>query len=292
MHAAPTWRAWGQLVRIPALFTAWSNVIAAHLIVTGGEVRAVQLLLLVVASSALYCAGMVLNDCFDVEEDRRERPGRPLPAGAVAMRSAWWLGWTLLACGVLVAALLGTLQLAIAAVLAACILLYDALLKHAWFGSLVMAACRYLNWLLPLSLAGLTPQHLLLPVPVFLYIASLTYLGRVETTARGKGPLLACSAGMLLAAAAMVALYAGGILTHGWALLPAGIALAAVLLQLRATSRRFTAPAVQQTMKYLILGIIPLDALLAFGAGPWWGGLLVLALLVPGHYLARVLYVT
>jgi 4-hydroxybenzoate polyprenyltransferase len=45
-------------------------------------------------------------------------------------------------------------------------------------------------------------------------------------------------------------------------------------------------------MKVLILGIIPLDAILVFAGGPWWGGLVILALLIPGRYLARILYVT
>lgn len=292
MKTAQTWRAYAQLVRIPALFTTWSNILAAYLILTGGNLRYTELLLLILASSAFYCAGMVLNDCFDIEEDRRSRPGRPLPSGSIGLRSAWQLGWTLLACGLLMAAAVGTTQLGIAVVLALCITLYDALLRHTWYGSLVMAACRYLNWLLPLSVAGLTPQNLLLPLPVFLYTASLTYLSSVETTARSRWPLAICAAGMLLATIAIVALHLAGILPHSMALWLAGIALGAVLLQLQATSRRFTPETVQQTMKFLILGIIPLDAIMVFAGGPWWGGLLILLLLLPGRYLARVLYVT
>ena len=44
---------------------------------------------------------MVLNDVFDLEIDRRERPERPLPSGRVSLRAARLLGWTLLVLGML-----------------------------------------------------------------------------------------------------------------------------------------------------------------------------------------------
>ena len=40
----------------------------------------------------LYASGTALNDVFDFEIDRAERPGRPLPSGRVSSRSAAWLG--------------------------------------------------------------------------------------------------------------------------------------------------------------------------------------------------------
>ncbi len=56
--------------------------------------------LLVGASACLYEAGMALNDVFDVEIDRQERPDRPIPSGRVlsgctcwALNSWWWAPW-------------------------------------------------------------------------------------------------------------------------------------------------------------------------------------------------------
>ena len=40
------------------------------------------------AAVALYWAGMILNDVFDIEQDRMQRPSRPLPAGDISMQSA------------------------------------------------------------------------------------------------------------------------------------------------------------------------------------------------------------
>ena len=118
-----------QLTRAPAVFTAVSNILAAHLIVSAGHVQWTPLLLLIASSSCLYLSGMVLNDCFDVREDARERPDRPLPSGRVTLTTGWLLGWGLLSLGVALAALVGTLQLGIAVALAVSIVLYDGVLK-------------------------------------------------------------------------------------------------------------------------------------------------------------------
>jgi 4-hydroxybenzoate polyprenyltransferase len=107
--------------------------------------------LLLLASSCLYSAGMVWNDWFDLEQDRRERPFRPLPSGRVA---AGRRRVRLIppAVGVGFAALAGRLQpdatgwltpsSAVALVLAVAILLYDGWLKRTWAGPLGMGACR------------------------------------------------------------------------------------------------------------------------------------------------------
>lgn len=41
--------------------------------------------LLIAASAALYLAGMVLNNVFDIELDRDEQPYRPLPSGRISL---------------------------------------------------------------------------------------------------------------------------------------------------------------------------------------------------------------
>jgi hypothetical protein len=51
-------------------------------------------------SAGLYTSGMVWNDFFDVEQDRRERPDRPIPSGRVSRRTAGLLAATLMLVGV------------------------------------------------------------------------------------------------------------------------------------------------------------------------------------------------
>jgi len=281
-----------RLLRAPAVFTALSNIIAAHLLATQGRIQWPALGLLAAAASALYLAGMVLNDCFDLAEDRRDRPQRPLPSGVIPVASAWKLGWCLLGAGILLAGVVGGRQLLIAFTLAGAIVLYNGVLKATLWGVPLMGGCRYLNWLLGLSVAPLIGRSLLLGWPVFVYVSSLTLLSRVETSARSRLALLLCASGMVTTAALFAVFNRSGLLAHGWVLLPVGAALLLVLARLALTYREFNPWTIQHSVGLLVMGIIPLDALLVLAGGPWWGGVLVLALLLPSRLLGRLVYVT
>src|SRR5436309_991862 len=52
-------------------------------------------------------ACIIWNDFFDLEQDKKERPDRPLPSGQVTLRRAAWLGAGLMVLGVLFAFLAG-----------------------------------------------------------------------------------------------------------------------------------------------------------------------------------------
>src|SRR5436309_14576826 len=112
-----------QLVRLPNLFTAAADSLAGWLLVSGPLDAPGQWLPLVCASVCLYAGGIVLNDVFDIDVDRGERPGRPLPSGRVAFRVAVSLGWALLVLGLGLAVLSGTRYgLLVGTVLAGCVL--------------------------------------------------------------------------------------------------------------------------------------------------------------------------
>ena len=79
-----------SLARISNAPTVVSNVLAGVALASvvapvtvGGTV------LLAVALVLYYTAGMYLNDLFDLDIDRRERPERPLPSGRVTKREAF-----------------------------------------------------------------------------------------------------------------------------------------------------------------------------------------------------------
>ena len=98
------------LMRLPNVFTAMADVAMGFLFVqaTGSKWTPTPwdfatLATLIAASSLLYIAGMVLNDVFDVEIDRQERPERPIPSGRVSFDAARRLGWRLLFLGVALA---------------------------------------------------------------------------------------------------------------------------------------------------------------------------------------------
>ena len=98
---------YAQLVRLPALPTALADICLGALAAAPCPRHWLPFGLLLVASACLYMGGMVWNDFFDVEQDKRERPFRPIPSGKISRREAGLFGAALLAGGVLAALLAG-----------------------------------------------------------------------------------------------------------------------------------------------------------------------------------------
>src|SRR5690349_20352063 len=127
-------RAYLQLLRLPNVFTAVADIMLGYLFTHEGLDPIGPFALLVLASVSLYLSGMVLNDLFDRQQDAAERPHRPIPSGRVSVTTARKLGFGLvtvgLACGVATSAVAHDPRPGIvAALLAAAVVGYDALLK-------------------------------------------------------------------------------------------------------------------------------------------------------------------
>ena len=281
-----------QLMRAPAVFTALSNIFAAHIILTQGEIVWPGLLLLLGSSAALYSAGMALNDWFDYDVDLLDRPGRPLPSGRISRHHALLFGGLLLICGIGLAALAGSRSFYLALGIVTMVLVYDGLLKRTVAGGLAMGGCRYLNWLLGFSLLPLTEQSLLIPIPIFIYIMALTLLSREEESAKNKSIVIFTAAGILLATLAVTGLGTVAGTVAGWKITLIVIGTGFLSYRLWLTYRDFSPANIQATMKLLLFAIIPLDALLVLVFGPSWWALAVLLLLLPGKLLARFMYIT
>ncbi len=303
-----SWLAYAQLVRLPNAFTAVADIVLGAL-VTGALATAAYLgpfVCLLIASTLLYWAGMIWNDYFDLDEDRRDRPGRPLPSGRIGVGAAVGLGLTFLAGGVLFA-LLADLQAesvrfvstSIAVCLVVAILLYDGALKETWLGPFVMGGCRFLNILLGLSVVGDFPPvwGLLLAAVVGLYIAGVTLFARTEARESNATDLTAAAAvigGSLLLALAVPALAQARLADvttstlFPYLLVAFGFYLGlAVVPAIRTPVPR----RVQSAVKRALLGLVLLDALLASSLVGTLGLLLAL-LLLPGLYLGRWVYST
>jgi 4-hydroxybenzoate polyprenyltransferase len=181
-----------ELVRLPNVFTAMADVTMGLLVARADETGSFSsgqriIGLLIAASGLLYMSGVVLNDVFDFKLDALERPERPLPSGRISLKSARYLGWTLLLLGLLLALeaafFLGKLRpAAVALVLAACIVAYNASLKRTLLGPPAMGACRMLNVLLGMSVMSgpLLVEHWLVAASIGTYIMGVTWLARTE----------------------------------------------------------------------------------------------------------------
>jgi 4-hydroxybenzoate polyprenyltransferase len=293
---------YAQLMRLPNLPSAIADICLGALFTHSLPARWLSFGLLVLASSCLYCAGMVWNDWFDLEQDKRERPDRPLPSGRVALGEAFRLGCGLLAAGVIFAVLAalalpaqpdGTrtfLPVVLAVLLVVAILLYDGSAKRTAAGPVVMGSCRFLNVLLGVSVAGTLawPQGAHLALVVGLYVAGLTWFARTE--ARQSNQLeLRAAAGVMLASL-LLALLLPAHIEEGscsplfpYLLLAFGFALGLPVVE---AIRVPTPQRVQGAVTRLLIGLIPLDALLASTAAGT-AGLALLVLLAPSVYLNR-----
>lgn len=289
-----------RLMRLPNVFTAFADIALAGCAAGVVAHRPSAFVLLLLASGCLYLGGMVWNDVFDVDEDRKARPFRPLPSGKVRMRTAVLLAVALGLAGVGFAALAdgpASPTLLLAGILAALIVLYDGVLKHYPVGPVGMGGCRFLNVLMgcyaffPEGTPDLLPWHLAAVVGV--YIVGVTWFARTEEGASDRRQLVAAAGVMLLAVGLAVTvpvhLKPG---TTPW-YFPYCVAAFGFFVAgpVAAAIRRPVPKAVQAGVKRCIFGLVVLDAALAT-AFVGWPGLSIVLLLLPATWLGKRVYST
>lgn len=305
-----------QLIRLPNLFTSGADSLAGWLIGGGALAAWPQWLPVVLASMVLYAAGIALNDVFDLDLDRAERPFRPIPSGAVGVRFATGLSVLGFVAGLGLVAWTGSLAaLAVAAALILAVLGYDAGLRRTAAGPVVMGLCRALNLGLGLTLAQgrlqapLDWPFWLIPAGYGLFVMGLTIASRSETHT-GQTDLVRlglavenASLGLLAALALGLTLLPGRIAQtdpygpgRGLDALMGLIALGLVALAVnRAGARALSQPepaTIQRLVKTSVLSLVWIDvALTAAARGPLLA-LAVAALWVPAYGIARWLYAT
>jgi 4-hydroxybenzoate polyprenyltransferase len=198
--SAPRLRTLLVLGRISNLPTVWSNCLAAWLLNGGGNW--IAFLLLCAGTSLLYVGGMFLNDAFDVGFDRQHRQERPIPSGQIAERDVWWIGGLLLFFGWMLLFMIGSTVTLFASLLVAAIVLYDAIHKHIEGAPFLMAACRFLLYLVAgaATLRSVNGPVLWHGLALGAYIVGLSFLAREES-----GPGSASAWPMLFLAAPLVA---------------------------------------------------------------------------------------
>ena len=251
-----------RLGRISNLPTVWTNVLAGA-VLSGGEWRSWRLGVVLLAMSLFYVGGMYLNDYFDRAIDARERPERPIPAGAVSPGAVAAIGFGLLGAGLVTAALTGWTAAGLALLLGGAVIAYDLHHKDNPWAPVVMGLCRALVYC---AAAAAVSGGVALPVgaaaaAMGAYVAGLTYAARQESLDKvgNLWPLLLLVAPMVLAL---------GALQHGVG------AIAIYLLPVAATAfavyllaRRPGAGAVSKAVALLIAAISLADAAMLAGFG-------------------------
>lgn len=159
------------------------------------------IVLLLLATIGLYGGGVVLNDVFDGELDKIERPERPIPSGLISKKSASLFGIVLLLAGITAAALsnredLFSYSTILAVIIAFSAVIYDKWMKnHGFLGPITMGFCRGCNLLLGMSIVEQSVHEYwyIALVPV-VYIAAITMISRGEVHGGKRTTLYAAAA--------------------------------------------------------------------------------------------------
>ena len=236
----------------------------AATILAGGDPLSSSAGSALLAMTLFYVGGMYLNDAFDREIDRRERPGRPIPAGLVSAGTGLASGLAMLAAGIVVMALRGAAPALMGLVLAAAIVAYDLRHKGNPVSPVLMGVCRMLVYTGTATMVAgrVSGPVFAAGVAVLAHTAGLTYAAKQESLDRiGRlWPLAVLAAPLVLAAADLAA---GPVPAVSWAALLAADALAIELL------RRRTLPgAVPRAVGALIAALSLVDAVLVAPLAP------------------------
>jgi len=153
---------------------------------------AVEIVLLVTAMVAMYAAGMMLNDWFDLDVDRAERPRRPLPSGRIAPAAALNASIALLGVGAILSCAVNAAALPWVLLLGAVIVAYDRVHAQAWLGIPLMSSCRMLAIAVPaLALSDRRdlpwPMLAWFALPLGVYIALMSVIARREVVVPAPG---------------------------------------------------------------------------------------------------------
>lgn len=183
-------RDYAELARLSNSPTVLSNVLVGFAIGAAASVQQpVQwwpLLAIAPAIMLFYIGGMVLNDVVDVNIDRKERPGRPIPSGRVNIAHARWLIVICFVVGLVLLTPFGLPATVFGLALVMAIVAYDVLHKVAAGSIVLMGACRGLvyltvaaavTWPLDWSIAG--PPAIAMTA----YISVVTFIARSEASA-------------------------------------------------------------------------------------------------------------
>lgn len=283
-----------QLMRPANLPTAAADIFAGAAIagVLAASFPILTLLFLVFSSVFLYAGGVVLNDVFDFNLDKIERPERPIPSGLIPLKSAAFFGGLLLIIGIVLAFLVHQLSGYIALALAGSIVLYDSFSKRNGFlGPLNMGLCRALNLILGMSVLGLLNNWWYAIIPL-IYIFAITLISRGEVHGNNKSHII--WAGVLYASviSAVVTIVLTKT-TNLWQTVPFLLLFAFLVFKPLIQAYHLNSPErIKKAVIAGVLSLIVLDAALAVGFSVWWYGLLLLLLLPLSIFLSKLFAVT
>jgi len=291
------------LFRLPNVFTAPSNILAGYYaVVEPANASGLHLAILIICSILLYLSGIVLNDYFDIEVDRRERPLRPLPAGTVSKRKVLLMGIVFIIAANFISLLVSTSTFIIAAILSGTIVSYDYRMKYSVYGPGMMGAARALNVMLGSSPIFLTTvlninnsaRIAVVTVSLFVFVFAISRLSRKEIDETDK--VRTAKGSFLMIFAVLAIIIVSGLVGVFLKDLFANLALFAIIMIITfkplLQRQPLSSKDIQRTIKTMVLSIIVLDSAFVSGSAGTAYGLVTVILIMPAIILSRKFYVT
>ncbi len=161
-----------RIIRPANSLAAGLAAVVAFLIATGAFSLSVLLLIPVVALIA--GAGNTINDYFDVEIDRINRPDRPIPSGGVPRKAALYFAIFLFLAGIVISLLLPPICIAFAVVNSVILVIYAWRLKRTvLFGNLTVSYLAASMFLFGGGFAGWDGLVANLPIAAITFFAMM-----------------------------------------------------------------------------------------------------------------------
>ena len=284
-------------------------------VVPAANADALQLFLLLLSSILLYIAGIVFNDYFDIDLDKRERPYRPLPSGGITKKVALLIAIISLISANILAFTASMSSLAVCIIMSVMVIGYDYKLKNTFFGPIAMGIIRSLNIILgasPTLFVILIPYNhtnanfilariIFVSLSLFVYVMAISLLSRKEVVTgeelEGKHRYTQTRQIIIISFLLVLAV----ILSISFAvffgifkmnLFVSFVLFSAIMVITFKQTNYHNSLTIQNAIKHMVISIIVLDSIFITGLTGSYYGLLTLILALPSIFLARKFYVT
>jgi len=282
-------RQYFQLVRFPGIFTAFTNILLGYSVVQGDNFGLYLLGPLLATSGCLFLAGMSLNDYFDYEIDKKERPQRPIPSGKIPRKNALSLGIIFLIIANIFSIFVGLETVIVTIAMSLLIFSYDFKIKNfPVLGILTLSSIRFLNVILGTSPA-FNSEIVYIAIPLAIFVAGISIFARSEGSAYSRKSEILNLIFILVAIVIVIIIIFDKITIIQLGFL--GLFIVSVFLPY-VILKDNTVKSVQKKITYHLLAITILDATIISAFAELFYAVVAILLYVPAYFIIRKLYVT
>ena len=288
-----------RLARIANVFTIVSNILLGYLFFTPiSNFDHFIIVKLISISAFLYIGGMVLNDYFDINIDKKERPWRPLSSNKITKKNALVIILFSFSYSLIFSFIMGSNTFVITLIMISLIFLYNKFLKNRIYGPINMGVIRSLNILLgssqSLSLLeeSIFDVRFLIPVfSEFFYVYAITILSKNETKEFFFNLYNIFPFVIIYLIMFFVLFFILLDIFDYQSLIPLSIYFSMIVYSQIALLKKIIT--IQKFISYLIMMIVILDSIFITDiVGIYYGLTLSFLLIIPILFLSRKIYIT